>query len=69
MDIEGLLPHGTPEGQVGINFKTKQIVNMFEEGIIDPFKVARIALESATAIASSLVSIETVIVTKDKDDK
>lgn len=46
----------------GFDFKTKQYVNMFNAGIIDPFKVTRLALESATAIASSLISVETVIV-------
>lgn len=49
----------------GTNFKTKEEgVNMFEAGIIDPFKVTRLALESATAIAISLVGTETVITTK-----
>lgn len=52
----------------GINFKTKEEgVNMFEAGIIDPFKVTRLALESATAIAMSLVGTETVIINK-RDD-
>lgn len=51
---------------MGIDFKTKNLVNMFEAGIIDPFKVVRLALESATAIASSLVSIETVITVEDE---
>lgn len=46
----------------GYDFKTKEFVSMFDAGIIDPFKVVRLALESATAIASSLVSIETAIV-------
>lgn len=49
----------------GFDFRTKQKVNMFDAGIIDPFKVVRLALESATAIAASLVSIETVIVNED----
>lgn len=52
----------------GIDFKTKKIVDMFDAGIIDPFKVVRLALESATAIASSLVSIETAIVNEDDRD-
>jgi chaperonin GroEL len=52
--------------EVGIDFKTKQVVNMFDAGIIDPYKVVRLALESATAIATSLVSIETAIVNKDE---
>jgi chaperonin GroEL len=52
----------------GYDFKTKQIVDMFDAGIIDPFKVTRLALESATAIASSLIAIETAIVTEDEPD-
>lgn len=52
----------------GYNFKNKQYVDMFEAGVIDPFKVVRLALESATAIASSLVSIETAIVTEEEKD-
>jgi chaperonin GroEL len=52
----------------GYDFKTKKKVNMFDAGIIDPFKVTRLALESATAIAKSLASIETVI-TELKDEK
>ncbi len=52
---------------LGTNFKTKQQVDMFEAGIIDPFKVTRLALESATAIAMSLVSTEVVIVSEDEE--
>lgn len=49
--------------RLAINFKTKEpVINMFDAGIIDPYKVVRLALESATAIAMSLVSIETAIV-------
>lgn len=55
-------------GDVGYNFKTKQLVNMFEAGIVDPFKVTRLALESATAIAMSLVSTEVAIV-EEEDEK
>ncbi len=51
----------------GIDFRNKEVVNMFDAGIIDPFKVTRIALESATAIAMSLISIETAIVNEDED--
>jgi len=55
--------------EMGYNFKTKQLVNMFDSGIIDPFKVTRLALESATAITSSLVGIEPVITIQDEDVK
>lgn len=57
------------EGNNGYDFKTKKVVDMFEAGIIDPFKVTRLALESATAIASSLCSIEPAIVTEDTDEQ
>lgn len=52
---------------LGINFKTKEMTGMFTAGIIDPFRVTRLALESATAIAISLVSVETVITNADED--
>lgn len=46
----------------GTDFKEKKDKDLYEAGIIDPFKVTRLALESATAIASSLIAIETAIV-------
>jgi NAD(P)H-dependent flavin oxidoreductase YrpB (nitropropane dioxygenase family) len=36
--------------------------DMFDEGIIDPFKVTRAALESAASIAALLITTETAIV-------
>jgi chaperonin GroEL len=57
------------EKDCGINFKTLENVNMFEAGIIDPFKVTRLALESAVAIATALVSVQTVIVNEKEDVK
>lgn len=53
-------------GNTGIDFKSKKVVDMFEAGIIDPFKVTRLALESATAIAISLVSKEVFITKSDE---
>lgn len=53
----------------GIDFKIKTKLDMFDAGIIDPFKVVRLALESATAIACSLVSIETAIVNEDEKNE
>lgn len=55
------------EQNTGVDFKTLTKVNMFDAGIIDPFKVTRLALESAVAVASSLVSIETAITNQDED--
>ena len=60
----------TPDGNsVGLDFKSKEKINMFNAGIIDPFKVTRLALESATAITRDLISVETVITVEDEDGK
>lgn len=53
----------------GFDFKGLKAVNMFDAGIVDPFKVTRLALESATAIAMSLVGTETVIIVKNEDNE
>ncbi len=42
----------------GYDFKSKNLVNMYEAGIIDPYKVERIALETAISIASIFASLE-----------
>jgi len=54
----------TSEG--GYDFKTKRMVDMFKEGIIDPFKVTRLALESAVAITRSLVNIDVAITVEEE---
>lgn len=43
---------------LGYDFKSKQVVDMFEAGIIDPYKVERIALETAISIASIFASLD-----------
>lgn len=50
----------------GIDFRTKTKVNMWDSGIIDPFKVERLALESAVAIAKSVIGMETAVVIEDE---
>lgn len=50
----------------GYNFKTKQIVDMFDSGIIDPFKTIRLALESATNCAMTLIACE-IAITDEED--
>lgn len=57
-----------PNNENGVDFINKKSVNMFEAGIIDPFKVTRIALESAVAITTALIGMETAIVVEDKLD-
>ena len=46
----------------------RQIRKPDESGVIDPTKVARIALENAASIAGMLLTTECVIV-ENKDDK
>jgi len=45
----------------GFNAATGEYVDMFEAGIIDPFKVGRIALQNATSVASLLLTTEATI--------
>ncbi len=48
-------------GDYGYNAKTEQYVNMLEDGIIDPTKVTRVALENAASVAGMLVTTEAVV--------
>ena len=44
----------------GYDFKSKRFVNMHTKGILDAFKVERIALETAISVASNFGDIEVV---------
>ena len=46
---------------IGFNAATGEYVDMFEAGIIDPLKVARVALTNATSVASMLLTTEAAI--------
>jgi chaperonin GroEL len=46
----------------GFNALTGEYGDMFDEGIIDPLKVTRAALESAASIAALLITTETAVV-------
>lgn len=54
------------EENVGFNALTGKWVNMFEEGIVDPTKVARFALTNATSVAALFITTEAGIVSKDE---
>jgi len=49
-------------GNCGYNFKNGEIVDMIEAGIVDPTKVARIALTNAVSVASILIITNYAIV-------
>jgi len=48
----------------GCNVKTGKFVDLFNEGIIDPLKVTRLALENAASVAGTLLLTEAVICSK-----
>jgi len=48
----------------GYNARTDEFVNMFDDGVIDPKKVSRVALQNASSIAGLLLTTETTIVEK-----
>jgi len=52
----------------GFNANSEEYENLFQAGVIDPTKVARVALENAASIASMLLTTECVIVTH-KEEK
>lgn len=49
------------KGDYGYNAKTEEFGNMLEQGIIDPTKVTRIALENAVSVAGMLLTTEATI--------
>ncbi len=52
----------------GFNARTEQYENLLQAGVIDPTKVARVALENAASIASMLLTTECVLVSH-KEEK
>lgn len=53
----------------GYNAREDKYENLLKAGIIDPAKVARVALENAASIASMLLTTEAVIVDKPKAEE
>ncbi len=52
------------KGAFGYNARTDKYEDLFEAGIIDPTKVARVALENAASIASMFLTTECVLANK-----
>ena len=51
----------------GLNYKNLKVIDFKEEGIIDPKKVTRIALENAASIAGTILTTESIVYEKRKD--
>ena len=52
----------------GYNLSKSLVVNMLDEGIIDPAKVTRLALENAVSVAGTLILTECVMVEEESDN-
>ena len=57
------------KGDFGYNARTGVYEDMKKAGVIDPTKVARVALENAASIAAMLLTTEAVIADKPSDNK
>jgi len=55
-------------GAFGFNADSGQFTDLVKDGVIDPTKVVRIALENASSVARLLLSTEVCISEKPKDD-
>jgi len=51
-------------GDYGFNARTDKYTNLYAEGVIDPTKVTRTALQNAASVASLLLTTEAVVVEK-----
>ena len=56
------------KGDFGFNAATEVYENLYDAGVIDPTKVARVALENASSIAGMLLTTECVLA-EHKDEK
>ena len=62
--IEALHTHWTVEGgeTLGYNAKTEEFVDMFADGVIDPKKVTRTAIQNATSVVGMILTTECMVV-------
>jgi chaperonin GroEL len=56
-------------GAFGFNAATEKFEDLMEAGIVDPTKVARLALQNAASVASLLLTTGAVVVEKPKEEK
>ena len=67
-DIEQTIVEEGEDLWAGFNPRTASYVNMFKEGIIDPTKVTRLALENAASVSGTMLLTEAVV-SNIKDEK
>ena len=59
--VKDLYPSDCPKQFTGYDFRNYRWVNMIEEGIIDPTKVLRVALENAVSVAGMIITTSGII--------
>jgi chaperonin GroEL len=64
--ISSLYTHWEVEGgeTLGYNAKTEEFVDMFADGVIDPKKVTRTAIQNATSVVGMILTTECMVVDK-----
>jgi chaperonin GroEL len=62
--IEALYTHWDVEGgdTLGYNARTEEFVDMFADGVIDPKKVTRTAIQNATSVVGMILTTECMVV-------
>jgi chaperonin GroEL len=67
--IEALHTHWTVDGgeNLGYNAKTEEFVDMFVDGVIDPKKVTRTAIQNASSVVGMIMTTECMVVDKKED--
>jgi chaperonin GroEL len=56
------------KGNYGFNAATGEYGDMVEQGIIDPTKVTRLALQNASSVSGLLLTTEAMVAEQPKDD-
>jgi chaperonin GroEL len=57
------------KGSQGYNARTGEFTDLIADGVIDPTKVVRCALQNAASVAGLLLTTEALVAEKQKDDK
>jgi chaperonin GroEL len=57
------------KGSFGYNAQTAEYGDLVEQGVIDPTKVVRTALQNAASVASLMLTTEALIAEKPKKEK
>jgi len=53
--------------ELGYNAATREYVNMFSDGIVDPAKVSRVALQNAADVAGLMLTTECLVSVEEDD--